>query len=265
MSLGIVIKAAEGVVLAAESRVTFFFGGSPLTFDTVTKLFTFQHPHNYVGVVTFGAATMGERTAQSLMPEFEASLGNARLKVAEYASRLSDFFSGQHSSWVSELQKAGGQVPPDHPDMHFVLGGFDEGEPYGTMFSFAIPNDPTPKEFANEKTCGIRWGGQRDVVDRLLLGYDPELLPIIQRSLSLTDAQIRQVRKELEVLQKVIPFEIFGLQDAIDVAVMFIRTTIESQRLTIDLRGCGGPIEVGVITRTGGFSYVQRKALRGET
>ena len=92
MSLGIAFKGPEGIVLAADSRVTLTAqiqtGKTkellPSTFDNATKLLQVTG-HNYVGVVTYGLGAMGEkepRVAHSFMPEFEKHLdesGNKRL------------------------------------------------------------------------------------------------------------------------------------------------------------------------------------------
>ena len=50
---------------------------------------------------------------------------------------------------------------------------------------------------------------------------------------------------------------------SVDLAIFMIRTTIEAQRLTVGLRGTGGPIDVAVITR-GGMRFVQKKEIKGE-
>ena len=100
MSLGIVIKSPEGIVLAAESRVTLTVNGQNgqpshmVNFDNATKLFSFKAPHNHIGVVTYGQAAIGQRTAHSFVPEFESTLPEERLTVAEMAQRISDFLYG---------------------------------------------------------------------------------------------------------------------------------------------------------------------------
>ena len=111
MSLSIVIKGPEGLVLAAESRVTLTvqsptghlpalpglpgalptLGGAQtlsVSFDHATKLLAFSAPHTYVGAVTFGQAIIGlsqPRTPASFSPELEASLPQRRAPVAEFA------------------------------------------------------------------------------------------------------------------------------------------------------------------------------------
>ena len=61
-----------------------------------------------------------------------------------------------------------------------------------------------------------------------------------------------------------IPYTFLPLQDCIDLAILFIRTNIEAQRLAADERGCGGPIDIATITRLDGFTFVQEKTIKGE-
>ena len=114
MSLVIAVKGTEGVVLSADSRLTLTTAsGIPATFDNATKLLTFRDPHNWVGALTYGIATIGGRTPHSLIPEFEADLGDQRLTVHEYATRLSGFFQGQ---WIAS------RAVPTGDNANFYVG-----------------------------------------------------------------------------------------------------------------------------------------------
>src|SRR5947209_19428506 len=107
MSLGIAFKGAEGIVLAADSRVTLLAGVQlpglnlpqgtslvvPATFDNATKLISTKS-QTHVAAVTFGTGAIGQkdpRTAASFMPEFDSELakestGQApRLTVEQFA------------------------------------------------------------------------------------------------------------------------------------------------------------------------------------
>jgi hypothetical protein len=172
MSLGIVIKAPEGLVLAAESRLTLTAqpaGGSPIhvNYDNATKLLSFSRPNNAVGVVTYGQAAIGLRTAQSFVPAFEAELiaevdddqTQQRLPISEFADRFSAFYMRQ---WQAVM-------PVDYqgPNMTFVVAGFDEAEAYGKVFTIDIPRSHVPSERNPAEEFGLIWGGQREIVDRL--------------------------------------------------------------------------------------------------
>jgi hypothetical protein len=262
MSLGIVIKGPEGVVLAADSRVTLMAQlqntlAMPVNFDNATKLLSFSKPHMYVGAVSYGAAVIGSRTAHSFIPEFELTLPEERLRLEDFSERLSRFF----------LDRWHENVPENYtgPDMTFIVGGYDADEAYGRVFLFGIPRQPDPRaQNPGEQEFGMTWGGQLQVASRLIQGYDPNLLGIVRQSLNLSDEQVTHLQEQIKPIALRIPFQILPLQDCIDLATFLIRTTIIAQGLSVDLRGVGGPIDVAIITRTDGLKYVQQKTIHGE-
>jgi 20S proteasome alpha/beta subunit len=262
VSLGIVIKGPEGLVLAADSRVT--LGAQTqqgqslhVNFDNATKLLSFSRPHDHVGAVTYGQAAIGLRTAYSFAPEFEAKLPEKdRLTVEDYARRLSVFFMDQWKKGMPE--DFGG------PNMNFIVGGFDEGDPYGRAYLVEIPRKPEPEECNPHPGFGITWGGQREFVNRLVQGYDPQALDIVQKVLNIQPDQLQALREALASLSMPIPLQAMPLQDCVDLAIFFIRTTINAQNLTVGIRGVGGPIDVAIITRRAGLRFIQRKQILGE-
>jgi 20S proteasome alpha/beta subunit len=279
MSLGIVVKGPEGLVLAAESRVTLTAAPNPpssgpvinVNFDNATKLLSFSKPHTYIGVVTYGLAALNLRTAASFVPEFEATLkkgNNPRISIQEFAKRLSAFYMQR---WTQE----GMESPASYkgPDMVFIVAGFDKDEPYGSVFEFGIPSKPDPQEKhpntinGTQKAVafGISWGGQREIVDRLIHGHDGRLSSVLEQKLSGEPTLLKDIKQSLSVFQMPIPLQAMALQDCVDLALFFIRTTIEAQKLTIGVRGCGGPIDVAIITSREPMRFIQRKRIVGES
>lgn len=267
MSLGIVIKGPEGLVFAADSRVTLVAAprppaqgpAIPVTYDNAHKLLNFPM-HDYVGAVTYGESVIGLRSAYSLLPEFESKLTNVRLPIDEFAAKLSKFF-------MEQWQAVPMPVPPEYQGqgMTFAVGGFNKGEPYGRVYMFAIPTAPDPQlQHPNLTDFGITWGGQREFVDRIIQGFDANLLSIARNSLNLNDLQVQQLRQALASLQMQVPVQILSLQDCVDLAVFFIKTTISAQKLSVGIRGVGGPIDIATITRIEPFTWVQQKQLLGD-
>ena len=273
MSLGVCIKSPEGLVLAAESRVSFGAQANAanqaallVTYDNATKVLSFHKPYDGIGVVTWGAAAIGLRTVQSYIPEFEATLVDSKgeprasLDVAGFADALSAFYVARFKEWQSQ-QKA----PYGGPPMVLIIGGYDDDKPYGRLFECNIPNTPKPIERNPGDQFGITWGGQREITDRLVQGFDSNLVPILAKKFSLDPSQQESLAQELRAqLQLPMPLQAMPLQDCVDLALLFLQTTIETQRLTITLRGCGGPVDLAVITRSG-LEFVQRKKIHGET
>ncbi len=262
MSLGVVIKGPEGLVLAADSRVTLEArqGDNPpisVHFDNSTKLLSFNG-HSYVGAVTYGAAIIGARTAHSYIPEFENELAEGRLSVSQFARELSTFFLARWNAHPTQKGPAGG-------DMTFIVGGYNEGEPYGEVYLFSIPNQPDPEpRNSGANNFGMTWGGQMELASRLIHGYDPMLVPALKEELKLPDETLIKIQGILKKLQFPIPYQVLPLQDCVNLATLLIRTTISAQSVCIGIRGVGGPIDIATITRTDGLQSVQSKKIQGE-
>lgn len=272
MSLGIAFKGPEGIVLAADSRVTLTAHAQapngatlllPATFDNATKLLKVSN-QDYIGVVTYGAGAIGQtqpRTAHSFIPEFEAQLAEQvgeRLGVLDFTTKFSAFFMEQ---WNANM-------PPDlaGPGMVFLVGGYDPEAPYGRVFEINIPHRPQPHEHnGGPGEFGITWGGQREYTDRLIQGFDPSLIDIVRGTLNLTDAQVTNLEQQLRgELSVGIPYQFLPLQDCVDLSIFLLRTTITIQNWIVGLRGVGGAIDVATITRTEGFRPIQQKRITAE-
>jgi len=268
MSLGVVIKGPEGVVLAADSRVSLeahVVGiANPLfiNYDNASKLLTFGKPHNSVAAVTYGVAVIGQRTAHSFLPELENVLETKHPKEAatvdEYANIIRDFYTDR---WNDVM-------PQDYqgPDMTFIVGGFDPGAAYGKVYVIGIPHNPgpTPRNVGDDE-FGMTWGGQLQIATRLIHGYDPALPALLKQHLSIDDQAWATLQPELaKAVELGVPYNVLPLQDCVKLAIFLIRTTITAQSLAVALRGVGGFIDVATITRTEGLRYVQRKRVRGE-
>jgi hypothetical protein len=270
MSLGVIIKATEGMVLAAESRVTLgaqlntVAGTQQITvnFDNANKLLSFSPPFDRFGVVTYGLGTLGLRTAQSLIPEFETSMQgvDANISVLEFSQWLSSFF---HQQWQI-LMPQGFAIQPGQ-GMIFNVAGFDDNEPYGTLYQFEVPNRLQPVEqnakIGEQYQFGIAGGGQHEIMSRLIMGYDPNLFNILVQRGIITQQQVAQIIPMLEPIKLQTPVQFMPLQDCVNLAVLLIKTTIEAQSLAIGLRGCGGAIDVAIITKNNPLKFIQKKAI----
>jgi hypothetical protein len=150
--------------------------------------------------------------------------------------------------------------------MIFDIGGYDIGAPYGRIFQIGIPSQPTPVELlADRGNFGMVYGGQREFVDRLLGGFDENLLAVTQQHLSLDDDARDGLRQELrEKCSAHLPYAFLPLQDCVDLAIFCIRATTSIQSWYVGIRGVGGAIDVATITRTDGFVSIQEKTIVGE-
>lgn len=281
MSLGIAFKGAEGIVLAADSRVTLLAqiqpAGQPAgqpgqqqlvvpaSFDNATKLLRVSS-QTHVAAVTYGAGAIGlqaPRTASSFMPEFDVKLTSANigrlLSVQELAQKLSDFFMRQWTSSGMPVPVSQGQ------DMVFLVAGYDDpAAAYGRIFEVFIPSRPAPNELLAGQ-FGAAWGGQREYTDRILQGFDPQLPRLAQAMLNLPDDRTSQLETDLKNRLTIpIPWQFLPLQDCVDLCIFLVRATVTLQKWMVSIRGVGGAIDVATITRTEGFKPIQEKQITGE-
>ena len=271
MSLAIAFKGGEGIVLAADSRVTLTATKQTgeqtevthTYYDNATKLFR-VNGHDYVGAVSYGSGVIqgqnSHRTIHSYLPEFESQLANRnekRLAVDQFASRLGKFF-------LRKWEEA--QMPAENQSLVFLVGGYDKNIPYGKLYEISIPASPDPIEFyANPGEFGLRYGGQTDIAARLLNGFPVNLPASAQEVLGFDNDKrvaLEQGLRERSALG--IPYEMLPLQDSVDLSILLIRTTIEFLNLTMGLRGVGGPIDVATITPVEGFNFVQHKIVKAK-
>jgi hypothetical protein len=269
MTLAVVFKGPEGIVLAADSRVTLVPVASqnappgtmviPVFFDNARKLLSLQQ-QSHIGIVTSGAAAIGlaePRSALSYLPEFEEQLscGNKRARVEEIAAGIGKFYNEQ---WSQAKMPATGAQP-----MQFLIAGFDEKAAYGRVFKVSVPNAPDPVEIMGSGAFGLTYDGQAELVQRLLGGFDPKAAEIAQAHLGLDDRQTGELLQEwADNLKLAIPFQFLPLQDCVDLAAFLVSMTSDVQSWTTGLRGVGGEVDVATITRTEGFRPIRQKKIR---
>jgi hypothetical protein len=270
MSLGMVFKGPEGMVLGADSRVTLTLsavpGGAaapmliPATYDNAIKLLKVAG-QDFVAAITYGVGAIGQaspRTAHSFLPEFEAELSQQphRLSVEDFATRLGEFF---HRQWQATMPE-GVQIG----DMVFLIAGYNENEAYGHVYQLMVPSAPVPVE-QNLNEFGLTYGGQTEITERILNGIDRLTIQLISTQLNLATSvadPLFIMARQNQALK--IPYPFLPLQDCVDLTILLIHTTSRLMRFTTDIRGVGGPIDVATITRTEGFKNVQAKQIHGE-
>ena len=262
MTIAINVAVPEGIVFAADSRqiYTNARGDVRVGSDYGRKLFQLG-PR--AAAVTYGWAFLLGRSIGSHVNDFKVSLGNRRPSVEEMVQGLGQYLQQQYRL---SLEKGYAQpVPQGNYAVAALVGGYNEGEKSGQVYELFVPEGEYYLVRKTSESPGISWRGQTQIIGRLLKGYDPRLreLPGFTEDLgkSLDGAK----------LDFIIDYWAMPLQDAIDLALFCVRTTIEMQRFSDGINlapgasaSCGGPIDVAVIEPNEGFRWVQNKSLRGE-
>ena len=67
-------------------------------------------------------------------------------------------------------------------------------------------------------------------MDRLVAGFDLRVLAVAKDHFQVTDDQVRAFQERLmQEIQMPIPYNTLALQDCVNLAIFFVRTTISSQ------------------------------------
>ncbi|MFA6357398.1 MAG: hypothetical protein WCY09_01835 [Candidatus Omnitrophota bacterium] len=272
MSIIISVAIPEGIVLAADSRQTNINPKQQARVgsDFASKVFQLS-PR--IAVATFGWGFLKPETANSLISigalveDFRSTL-DPEINVAEAATRLSEYFQQIYNYNITSLKW--NPAPQGGIAVGFQVVGYNQNSTVGEVHLCQIPPG-APSLLRNTNNAGCNWNGQVDVVMRLVLGFDPriEQLPVVQHILANPPLNQLPIATQVAGLQYVINWSTMALQDAVDFALLMVNSTIKMQRFSDginmspgDVPGCGGDVDIAVITHRDGFKWIQKKELQ---
>lgn len=265
MTLAVAVVCQDGVVVAADSRTTLNnFRASRVGSDFTHKVFG----SGGVAIATWGEAFVLGRSVAHHMASFVATEAGDCHHPRPAAERLAEHFGDLYDQ----------QLPTDmdlavrqEAALGFLVAGHDQAG-VGEAWEVRLPDRTVELAATTAEGGAAVWRGQGDVVSRLLLGFDEPLLEGASARYGLR----REYQALLPLLRECgyrIPFETMNLQDAVDLATLCLRVTMDVQRFSLgaSLRapefswpGVGGPVEIAAVTVRDGFCWVQRTDLRGE-
>jgi hypothetical protein len=238
MTFVIVLYVREGIVMASDSRLTM---GRTIQQEnrrivqtaiglSDSNYKTFLTPTN-VGISTFGdAAIQGVPIAGYIDSFINEHLSQGDYQVDQIPQELLTYFRSM----------------PGLPNTAFLVAGYKKAENISEQHVWQVKVQANTATRLNKPgTQGASWGGESDVLTRLL--------------------QPVGLRNEDGTFQALSHFQIqwgfFTLQDAIDYCIYAVKVTIDTMRFHPRPKTVGGPIDVLVIKPSEAV-WVQRKQLR---
>ncbi len=107
---------------------------------------------------------------------------------------------------------------------------------------------------------GLRWAGENEALDRLLLGSSTAILGWLVQKGFVQEQDTTAIHFELiNHLAAPLALPAMPIQDAVDVATFAVETAAKFAKFGMRLETIGGPIEVAAITKHEGFKWVARK------
>ena len=261
MSIVACVKVYDGLVLGAESMTQLWGQPTPgasgfvKAFSNARKLFKLSERF---GVLAYGIGNLGHRSVESYIEEF-SSESRLTLNCKDLANALLLFMRTPYDAVFGPLQLA------DRPVMGFYVAGYGPGEHLGTEWEFVLPQDTAARPARPENQFGASWRGISVPFSRLHLGLDPRLLHTLQ-SAGIDPTIITRIAAAAKQLESPVIFDGMPLQDAIGFCKFILETTINVCTYEVGVPTCGGPLHIGIITRTDGFRWIARPeySLNGE-
>ena len=226
MSLVVSVYTCEGIVMAADSRLTLTFpqtipGQEPHTVsvassDSAKKLFLSP---NRIGISTFGVASINGAPIGGVIESFIVEiLKDQSLPPRETAEALLLYFT---------------DLGVSQPSSFHVAGYRPTGSTFTQEAVFLNLAAKTVTAMNTPGRQGANWGGEIDVFQRLV--NDVQLVGSAGAPTT-------------PIPSFAVPFEWFTLQDGIDFASFAMRTTIDTMRFQNREKTVGGPVDILVIT-----------------
>jgi hypothetical protein len=270
MSIGILINVHDGVVLAADSASTLTLSGVPgqptpiaiNVYNNANKIANLLKGEP-VGCVAYGSGSIGNASISTLLKDFrrrltdgeETAFDRQHYTMESVSTLLLDFLKVR----IDELQPT-----EPKPSIGIMLGGFSKQQNLGEGWIISIENGITkePRLLRATGDVGLNWGGEQESIARLILGFSPLLMDVLQTFIKPQPSpeQLAELTTLLrDSLQAPLVFAPMPIQDAIDLAEWLVHTAEMFSRFIPGPTSVGGPIESAAITKHEGFRWIRRK------
>lgn len=270
MTICVSVKVPEGLIFSCDSAVTI----SKTIIQNNQHLTQIMQNFNYanklaqvkdypIAVMSWGLASLSERTIHSLIMEFEYDYKNASenidYKVEKVTTDLIEFIKKRYDAVYDTPD--GKKIPPQDRPLGLTIGGFSDKDFFAEQYKYEFPNSKAHELVRQNKpdgsqNFGVNWFGLTDALVRLIKGYDlASLEELIKRGI---DPAVVQSWIEDNVSELPLIFDGMPLQDAVDFAEYCIQVVIGRYRFGIGAPLCGGDIDIAVI-RPNSFKWSQHK------
>lgn len=251
MSIIASVTVHDAIVIGADSQTT-LVGSTPDGQSNVMK--TFQHAQKLhqignVGVGAWGDGNIGTRSVGSVIGEF--SHDNKDLSsspVEEVATEL----SGHLNRLADSVRESG--LP--QTQLGAIVGGYSPDHELAETWEIRVPDDDDyPDRICAPSEFGANWHGVPSPFSRLAIGIDPGLEADLRAIAGNPGVEWGQA---IDGARFNFIFDGMPVQDAVDLTAFILRTTIGAARFEVGSQSCGGPLWIAVITKRGGFKWIER-------
>lgn len=268
MTVCIAVKVNDCIVFAADSASSLIgldAAGNPVVTNVYNhgkKVFCLLKG-SPIMAMTCGMGNIDGLSIELLAKDFRQLLGStdplwaidpSAFTIAEVAGKAQRYFHDQQ--YLNDPNRPTG----DH-SFELFIGGISSGERFGEIWKISIINGvtPGPVEVMPRDETGIVWAGQPEAVNRLVLGYSGQLPKILQDA-GINDPELTLLVNSIRShTQAPLTHPAMPVQDAIDLAMFLVSTTIGFTKFLPGANTVGGAVDVATVTRHEGFKWIRRK------
>jgi 20S proteasome alpha/beta subunit len=268
MTIVVTVKVTDGIVLGADSAATFYLqtpgGTMAKIYNHANKIFNLRKVWS-IGAMVYGSGGIGAASVETLSKDLRRRfsdrtnqdyyLRDGAFTIEEVAIKARKFF------YEESFLRAYNPPPADF-FMGYRVCGYSAGHDLPEIWEFGIvgPNCDPPSCVQNRDQFGLRWAGENEALDRLILGVTSGIQGwLVQKGfVQPQDAEAAYLeivnQSAYPLYQPAMP-----IQDAIGVARFAVETAIGYAKYGMRQETIGGPIELAAITKHEGFKWVARK------
>lgn len=257
MTIVVVVKVNEGVVLAADSVTT---QAPERVYQGGEKVFQLSAGIP-IGGVTWGHGAIGTRHISTLMKDLrERFLGGETQWRLDPQKTTMDQAAGLVRKFVfEETYQKDNETATKKPYLGLLVAGYSPGQARAEVWRIEVhEGNCSPPALALDKNrSDYIWHGQPEVLNRLLLGYDTRLAELLRaRGVD----KVKEIMEEERVkLEPPLYTDMMPIWDAVCMAEYLVQTVIGYYRFSSGLPVVGGAIDIATITKHEGFRWVRSK------
>ncbi|MBP7963960.1 MAG: hypothetical protein KBG20_17870 [Caldilineaceae bacterium] len=281
MTIAVACCLADGIIMGADSAITITgvletpegrHAGVLKVYNDADKLFSLHDLP--VGIVTFGLASLGKRTVQSYIREFEHSNKESNMEswsIEKLSRELWRFFETRYREELGKTVALDSGIPysevepAELPILGFMVGGFGPEEHLPELWEVIINSREEDKGVTQKRepgNFGSDWGGQIEGVIRFHKGFSfPGLQEIItailkHHNLEMTSSLNEEIIQIIRSVEYMIPWDGMPLQQGVDYVKFCLDIMINQTKFVVGAPTCGGNVRIAVIRQNEGFRSV---------
>lgn len=267
MTVAVVVKVFDGVVIAADSATTMMLAnGSAQVYDNANKVFHL-HRRLPIGSLTWGLGNIGDASIATITKDLRGRLMGKDPAYSDWKLDPESYTLAGVMDRVVEMlydelyvtHFAGAPAGPGS-SLGFLVAGYSATEKQPEVWKLVISDAgvrPTPVLEAAKDVSGWSSYAQPEATERLFDGYDIQLASGLEQVL--TSDQFALAQGVLASRARQPALAAMPFVDAIQLARYMVDVTVGYSRYLLGPDTVGGPVDVAGINRHEGFKWISRK------